>query len=392
MKLRLNKRSAEGASSQSGALSPIGVEFGASSLKAIQVTGETPDLVAAACLPTPDELLDRPIDRLGFQLENLPRMIRRGGFRSKRIACVVPGDRLFCKHMQCGRSEGVEISDLLRVAVPQELGCGEGALVIRHIEVEGVERPTAGGKSEVICLAAPREIVTRQMDALRAAKLEPVGIQHEFSCVLAASAPREADPATQPATTLYLDIGWSRTGVMLAHGRSIVFARMVELGGRHLDETVRDQLGVSMEKAREIRQNLKRLTPEGDPPPPAEQGLVMLSAAMRKAGASPASRSDEPDLSEPLDMLRDEVAACLRYHESLFPSRRVENVAIVGGEARHKALGDYLSRALRLPGGAVDPLGALGRTGREPSEGLDLASPQPGWVVALGACLSTTDL
>ncbi len=392
MKLRLNKRSAEGASSQSGALSPIGVDFGASSLKAIQVTGETPDLVAAACLPTPDELLDRPIDRLGFQLENLPRMIRRGGFRSKRIACVVPGDRLFCKHMQCGRSEGVEISDLLRVAVPQELGCGEGALVIRHIEVEGVERPTAGGKSEVICLAAPREIVTRQMDALRAAKLEPVGIQHEFSCVLAASAPREADPATQPATTLYLDIGWSRTGVMLAHGRSIVFARMVELGGRHLDETVRDQLGVSMEKAREIRQNLKRLTPEGDPPPPAEQGLVMLSAAMRKAGASPASRSDEPDLSEPLDMLRDEVAACLRYHESLFPSRRVENVAIVGGEARHKALGDYLSRALRLPGGAVDPLGALGRTGREPSEGLDLASPQPGWVVALGACLSTTDL
>jgi len=40
----------------------------------------------------------------------------------------------------------------------------------------------------------------------------------------------------------------------------------------------------------------------------------------------------------------------------------------------------------------ADPMASIARTGNEPTMGVDLSSPQPGWVVALGACLSPTDL
>lgn len=131
-------------------------------------------------------------------------------------------------------------------------------------------------------------------------------------------------------------------------------------------------------------------------PAPEGAGMAMLNACMRKAdgdgrpAARPASR--QADLSEPLDILKDEIAACLRYFESLFPSRRVDRAVFLGGEARHRALCQYLAKALRVAGQVADPMARIGRTGREPTEGVDFHQPQPGWAVVLGACLSPTDL
>ena len=64
---------------------PIAIDFGTGSLKILQVAaGEPPVLVAAACLDTPDELMTDQKKRLEFQLEGLPRLIKRGGFKGKR--------------------------------------------------------------------------------------------------------------------------------------------------------------------------------------------------------------------------------------------------------------------------------------------------------------------
>ena len=82
----------------------------------------------------------------------------------------------------------------------------------------------------------------------------------------------------------------------------------------------------------------------------------------------------------------------LRYHDSQFPGKRVDRAMFVGGEARHRGLCQAVARALRLPAQMADPLARIARTGAEPALGVDLKQPQPGWAVALGLCLSPTDL
>ena len=64
----------------------------------------------------------------------------------------------------------------------------------------------------------------------------------------------------------------------------------------------------------------------------------------------------------------------------------------VGGESSHEALCAEIARVLKLPAQAADPLARVGRSGNEPAEGVDLSSAQPGWAVAMGLCLSPTDL
>ncbi|MCB9845820.1 MAG: pilus assembly protein PilM [Phycisphaeraceae bacterium] len=378
---------------------PVAIDFGVSSLKAMQMgNGDRPALIAAAALPTPENLLSDPAGRLEFQLEQLPKLIRRGGFKSKRAVCVLPASHTFCKHMQFTPGEGVSTRALVESAIPQELNCSGSALVMRHFEVPGVSRQSGAPRAEAICLATPKDFVIRVMGALKGARLEPVGMFDEFSTLLRAySTLCEVDEAS---AALYLDIGWSCTRAMIAHGRSLVFARHIDFGGRHLDEAVATQMGLKPAQAGATRLALTSLTSGGhdeDDGAPVE-GMALLSVGKARAERSrPRARAGAlaegaVELSEPLEILTDEIQMCLRYHESLFGGRRADRAVFLGGESRQHALCEHVARALRLPGQTDDPMAHVARTGREPCAGVDFSSPQPGWASVLGAALSPTDL
>jgi len=417
---------------------PIGVDFGVSSLKVLQVSaGDPQGLVSAACLPTPDDLLFDENRRFDFQFAALPKLIKQAGFRGKRAVCAIPAVKTFCKHAQFQVGDGVSVGALVRALLPREIGCPAEALVFRHVEVGACER--AGGKLETICLATGREFVERMMNALRAAKLEPVGMHSEFQAGLAAFGglrPGAPAPEDDGAGTLYLDIGYGSTKVMIAHGAKLAFARCVEIGGLHMDRAVADQLKLALVQAREHRMGMDTLAGEGAPATAAvpaggmseaiagedevSNSMAVLSAGLAKGGAAdpaggarkqpagafarpaaaaePGSRGfrkkvgPRADLSEPLEILTDEVSMCLRYHASLFPSRRVGRVVFFGGESRQRALCHHVARTLRLSGQLADPLARVGRSGKEPVSGVSFQETQPGWATALGLCVSPTDL
>ena len=103
---------------------PIAIDFGVASLKVLQISGgDTTSLVAAASLPTPEDFLSDAARRYEFQFKALPRLIKSVGFKGKRAVCAIPAAQTFCKHMQFPRSDSVEISELVRQAVPAALAC-----------------------------------------------------------------------------------------------------------------------------------------------------------------------------------------------------------------------------------------------------------------------------
>jgi Tfp pilus assembly PilM family ATPase len=98
------------------------------------------------------------------------------------------------------------------------------------------------------------------------------------------------------------------------------------------------------------------------------------------------------DLTEIVESLTDEISGCLRYHESVFPDRRVNRAIFMGGESRHLGLAQHIARTLRLPAQVADTMASVGRTGKELTPGVDFRQPQPGWAMVLGLCMSPTDL
>jgi Tfp pilus assembly PilM family ATPase len=409
---------------------PIAVDFGVGALKVLQIApGDPPTLVAAAALPTPDELIADPVKRIAFQIEALPKLVLPVGFRGKRAVCAIPAAQAFCKHMQFQLEPGVTAAGLVRSALPAALGCDASALVFRHIEVGQVGRGSAGAKTEVICMAAARDMVERLMRALKDAKLDPVGMHIEYTATLRAfdSITRRQEDAG--VTSLYMDIGAGTTKVTIAHGRDLVFARTIDLGGRHLDLAVAKQLNLSVAEARSRRLAMAQLVPQPAPaaaPEPVGSGLAILAAGERAAGRggdAPVGGSAtavleerregrlpsgftpdlgaQPrmdmapafaDLSEPLEILTDEISMCLRYHETMFPGRRISRAIFVGGEARHLGLCQHIAKVLKLPAQVADPMAGVARTGSEPTAGVDFTKAQPGWAMTLGLCQCPTDL
>lgn len=397
---------------------PIAVDFGVSSLKVLQIAkGDPPTLQAAASIETPENLVNDPLGRLDFQTENLARLVRTGGFKGKRVVCSIPSSFSTCKHIRLAKIEGLPLSGQVAGVLGQQLNVAPSSLVFRTIEVGDVDRVgTNGGRQcEVICMASSREGVGRLMDAIKAAKLEPVGVHSEFIATLRAfgDLTRGHHPGARPGgadqerTTLYLDVGTGSTRVMIAHGDRMAFARVLQIGGRALDEAIASTRNLSLVEAHRERYAMAGALPErGQVAELGANARVRAVASIADASldeptgltgvvesaTAPGVGPDDDTLRETLEILTDEILMCLRYHESLFPSRRVDGLVFVGGEARHMGLCQHIARTLRLPAQVADPLARVARTGKEPANGINLREPQPGWTVPLGLCLCPTDL
>jgi Tfp pilus assembly PilM family ATPase len=247
------------------------------------------------------------------------------------------------------------------------LECPADAIICRSVEL-----PSSNAtRTDVLCTAVPRTIVDRLLTACRAAKLELVGIHDEFTTLLRAFAAASPTVDDSGVTTVYLDIGAAATEVVVAHGKQLAFARTISVGGLLFDEYAGESLGYDAVGAHNAR--------------------LEVDAAEASGGAI-VTELKSPDLSEPIAMLCEEIGLCLRYHETLFPSRSVDRVVLTGGESRCRALCLRMARRLRLPAQLGDALALVTRTGAEPAMGVDLSKPQPGWSVVLGVCLSPTDL
>ncbi len=376
---------------------PIGIDFGTAALKALQLSSvDNPALISAASIETPEELRAEPARRLAWQMGQLPDLMRSAGFKGRRAICSLPSPLTMCKHLRFPKAEGVSLDAHVRTAAPVQLGCDPMAVVLRHIEVGELTSGAGAGKIEVICMAVSRELVMRLMKSMRSAKLEPVGLHSEYQATIRALG--DIAVGADGEARLYVDIGAGGTKVIIAHGAKIVFARHVDLGGRRLDEAVARQRAEPLDQARARRLRMTELTStapmEGSAGSGAGSGagMALLNAAMRKEGSTVAVADRAPALDEPLEILTDDLSACLRYHRSTFPDQPVEKLVFLGGESRQTALCQHVARALGLPAQVADPMSRVRRTGSEPVVGVNLEGPQPGWALPVGLCMSPADL
>lgn len=381
---------------------PIAIDFGSGSLKILQLAeGEPPTLVAASSIETPPELYKDPNKRLDFQLAALPKLIRQGGFKGKRVVCSIPAWATLCKQVQLPKADSSSLAETVEALLPQQFNCEPGALVHRFFEV-GQEK---SGKTEIVVLATPRDVVERVVRGLAANRFEPVGIHSEFVAMLRAFDHLNRREEDAEVRALYLDIGAATTNVAISKGRSLAFARVITSGGHAIDESIAKQSSCSMSEARAKRLAVSGVMAVERKPVPVAAGINDQTHDRRGLGGTPEGLSEEVarlpktaagpsdvNLTEALETITDDVSMCLRYHAAQFPGRKVDRLVFVGGEARHRGLCQEIARRLKLPAQMADPMARIGRTGSEPSSGVDMKQPQPGWSVAVGLCLSPTDL
>lgn len=409
---------------------PIAVDFGVSSLKVLQIMpGDTPSLVWSAHAQTPDELLDKPTERLAYQSGELARLLRSGDFRGKRAVCSVSATLTFVQHVQTQRVEGLSLENMVAQRVGELTGRDASSYILRHIEVGEVVRAGAR-RSEILCVAIPREAVISHMRALRNCKLEPVGVHTEHLALVRSIDHLNKRTEDSQYATLLVDIGYSATKIVMTHGREPVMARTLLVGGRHLDAMSAKQTGCELGEARRRRvTGLSLAAAESEnsaAPGTASQELGASAGARAQERGVNGSMSKRPENgvaviedrrvgapapgltslesgaqtagrgAEAMDIFRetlaDEISLAIRYHRALFPDKSVQRAIFFGGESVHSDMCRYIADELKLPARLGDPLAALAKSSGSGADPKADSRPSPAWAVAMGLCVSPTDL
>jgi type IV pilus assembly protein PilM len=415
------------------AASAIGVDFGTDCLRLAQVEpadGTEFKLVAAASADVPTSVRNDTPARFAFYAEAMRDLLGQGGFRGRRAILSLPASLMYIQHMRMPRMD----DDAMKKALPWEL---RGKLpidpshaLLRHL-VAGEVYHDQDQKSEVIVMAARRDLVEQLLAAASKAKLDVVGMNVEPKAIIDCFSRVYRRKGDAEATTCYLDIGCNASRAVIARGTQVLFARIIPIGGEHFNRAVASALKLPLEEARLLRVRLAQGQTESArercaaPVEPADAESVAsamavaesdreiqnefalltagLNAAQKQqrsaqADAPVAASAPAPSQAvsegpsdaelacrEPMMKLVEELALCRRYYEATFPTKPLDRLIFLGGEARHRTLCQSIARELGIAAQIGDPLARMGRTSEVGIEsGIDRRLPQPAWTIAIG--------
>ena len=397
--------------------SPIAVDFGADSLKLLQIIpSDPPQLVTSATLDLPEAARADHASRYAFYADSLKDLINSYPFKGKRVMCSIPAYQTLVQHLQIPRTddqEGVEAQ--VHQHLIERLNVNPSRMVVRCFSVGQVMRE-GGAKQEVICLAASRDATMQYLDIARRAKLEVVGMHSEPLAILKAFSHLYRRESDTQRVTCFIDLGCATTKVTIAHGTEMAFAKTIAVAGDHFTHQYAQSHGLGFSEARQKR--LEQASAKGDSPqhqpagtaelseserraqPPANAGMLNLDAPPAEQDASlqtapaavaTATQTLAQQGSDALECLVEELNLCVRYHQRTFPDRKIEKLIFLGGEARQVAICQQIARRLRIGAQLGDPIARLVRIGNN-EQGVDMRQPQPGWAVPMGLCISEANL
>lgn len=423
-------------------LSPIAIDFGAERLKLLQLApapgstasgapGEAPELVAAAQAVLPPEARHDPQLRREALIEALSKLLKSQPFKGRRAICSLPAFQTLSQNIEVTPSEGEALDMQVALHLRQRLNVQPERMIIRPFPV-GMFARQGGNVQEVLCLAAPRDVVMGYIEIARQCKLDIVGMHSEAVAVLRAFDHLQQEPNER--AHCFIDIGAGTTKAMIAHGTRLVFAKTIQSGGHQaatsaaptnghaVAEPTVSQRGaldrpLSREASPEQSKSANAEANADDAPRAGATGLAALDAQMGNDDSGIAAWSAPPEENgsgrlveheaatttapaaksaalgeDALECIADELKLCLRHHQNMFPDAPVEKLIFLGGGAKNVENCQGIARRLRVAAQVGDPLARLARGKAAQSTGVNLDEPQPGWAVPFGLCLSEANL
>jgi len=191
-------------------------------------------------------------------------------------------------------------------------------------------------------------------------------------------------------------MGAGSTHVVIAHGKNMVFAKHLSVGGELLNKQVADMLKCTLQQAKDVRVRASRLQATAARLPEGVVGLGTDSSDHplgKQNNGSPVVGIDNDTMQKAMQAVEASTAAlitelkmCVRYYEGIFPGRTVDRAIFVGGESRHIPTCKRIAQQLGFPATLGDPLARLMKD-QTAQTAVDLRQPQPGWAIVVGLAL-----
>ncbi|MBN2377921.1 MAG: pilus assembly protein PilM [Sedimentisphaerales bacterium] len=360
---------------------PIGVDLGAGSLKMLQLSGsrERLSLLAAAQMEVPVEIHGNPPAFQEWYIETVRELLATRKFKGNRVISCLPAREMLVQHMRMAKMEEKHLEKTLPFEAQGKVPFDIHRARLRHV-IAGEVYDGSETKLEIILMAASSAVVNQHLNFLERSRLEIVSIGVE-PCALVNCFKHLLDrDEANKSGTMFLDLGYSVTKVVITHGPSMVFCRTLGIGADQLLRMLREKMKVDYPQAAGQLRNLNQQELEadcavvqlgqnqsgesvatGEAASAAEGEAVGCSAAACGTMVEKQEEKCNPGqaIKPTLDTLCKDIRGCVSYHDMMFNSCPVGRVIFLGGQAKNKVLSQYLAKSIGLPAQLGDPFGRV---------------------------------
>ena len=360
---------------------PIGVDLGAGSLKMLQLSGSRDrlSLLAAAQMEVPVEIHGNPPAFQEWCIETVRELLATRKFKGNRVISCLPAREMLVQHMRMAKMDEKHLEKTLPFEAQGKVPFDVHRARLRHV-IAGEVYDGSETKLEIILMAASSAVVNQHLNFLERSRLEIDSIGVE-PCALVSCFKHLLDrDEAGKSGTMFLDLGYSVTKVVITHGPSMVFCRTLGIGADQLLRMLREKMKVDYPQAAGHLRNLNQQELEADyavvpmgqnqPGESIATGEAAPAAEGEAVGGSAAACGtmvEEPEvkcnpgqaIKPTIDTLCKDIRGCVSYHDMIFNSCPVGRAIFLGGQAKNKVLCQYLAKSIGLPAQLGDPFGRV---------------------------------
>lgn len=238
---------------------------------------------------------------------------------------ALPGDALSIRALELPFADQRKVDQVIGYELEGQIVHALDDVVFDHVTVR-----TSDDGSNVLAVAARRDVVSTWLDTLKADGIDPRALYAApvvYHALDIADPAAERDPGRVPAI---LDLGHQRTNLFIGRDGVALFARTITRGGAALTSALAETLGLERGRAEQLKRGEARLVTAGAGPVGAAEMRVDHTL---RAALVPLMREVRQTL------------ASFRASSRL----EIDALYVTGGSARLKGMLPFLEEELGLP-------------------------------------------
>jgi type IV pilus assembly protein PilM len=265
-----------------------------------------------------------------FRKHKLPRQNVRLGISNNRI-----GVRSF---EIAGIHDAKQLANAIKYRAQETLPIPvEEAVLDYHILGERTDEEGVVHR-RVLLVVAYRDLIDRYVAACKKAGIRLAGIDLEAFALLRALVPHVPSEPTRAAVVV-VSVGHDRTTFAVSDGYACQFTRVLDWGGRSLDESIAKALDLSPSEAQPIKLTVSLAEPSIPAGLTSEQAERVRESVVRE-----------------LHEFARELVSSLQFYQSQPGSLGIGEIVLTGGTAELPGFAAELSRVLGVRTRVGDPL------------------------------------
>jgi type IV pilus assembly protein PilM len=302
----------------------IGLDIGSSSVKAVLLKkkgGEGWALQAFGMEPlVPQTIVDGTIMDQGAVADAVRRLWSRLKLKQKEVAIAIAGHSVIIKKITVPMMRPDELAANIRNEAEHHIPFGRDDV---EIDYHVTNPMTASGQTELLLVAAKKEVVSDYVQVVRDANLTPLVVD---VAAFASQNGFECNYQFNPNETIVLiNIGAAISNINVIRSGVSLFTRDVTIGGNAFTEEIQKQLGIAVDEAEAYKVGGTQ----------TEDGVVPQEVLRVMEGVS--------------EVMAGEFQRSLDFFLATTADANVTRIVLAGGSSKVTSLHRAIERRSRLP-------------------------------------------